>query len=213
MLYSALSHRDLLPDGFDAKSEKLPMIVYLPDMPEKKVPAVFTDCEKLTGVRAVVVIPDCPEGLHWINLPFEIMDMIEDVQNKYNTDPDKISLVGAGEGGCGAWEFAIHYANKLAALVPVSGGGMTWRATDAKGPRIWAFHGNDDDVCHKIRAQEMITSILSTGDFARLTFLEDEGHDIADKVFADGKVIQWLATCVRGEVSPEEVELIKEMNV
>lgn len=202
MNYPKIRYDAILPEGFDKTKEALPMIVFLRDLPSGVVPEAFAELENKGGIRAVVIIPKCTEGLEYTNIPFELADMIDEAAEEFGTDRNRISMTGFGIGGSGVWEFLCHYENMLSAAVPVSGDGMSWRAGALGNIPIWAFHGSLDTVMHKIHSQHMVTGINLGFGNARITLIPEYEHDIADKVYESG-ILKWMAERVRGEVTDE----------
>ena len=121
-----------VPTGFDPKRESLPLIVMLHGAGERGslekvrnmgVCKLFLNDPDYLGLRTVTLSPLCPTGIFWHNIPFDIMDVIEDTAVTYRIDRSRISITGLSMGGYGTWEMGILYPNYFSALGPICGGG------------------------------------------------------------------------------------------
>ena len=184
----------------DWQKEKLPLIVFLHgagergDTPEE-LPLVRTHgIPKLLddgcGVRCVAVSPQCPKGGYWATKTESLLAFIDRMIEKYNADPDRVSLTGISMGGFGTWFTAIAAPEKFSCIAPVCGGGMPWAASTLKMP-IRAFHGDKDTVVSPSQSIDMIDQAQKTNPDALLTLYHNVGHNSWDYAYTDG-LIAWL---------------------
>ena len=202
MNYPVIEYDVILPENF-RREEKLPLIAYLCDIPDGKVPAVFELGCREAGVRAIVVAAKCPKGLHWENMLYEIGDMLAKAASDYNADPDRISLTGMGDGAYGVWYFACLNNNIISAAAPVCGGGMSWYAGSIGKIPVWAFHGSADDIIDRINSMEMVDKVNLSGGTAKISIFPGLGHEIMNEAYT-AELVKWLTSKVRGVYEDEE---------
>lgn len=81
---------------------------------------------------AIIVCPQAPLGGSWRGeTATAAMAALDASQLEWNTDPDRVYLVGMSMGGYGVWQLAIQHPDRFAALVPVCAG---VRATPGRPP-------------------------------------------------------------------------------
>ena len=146
----------------------------------------------LIAPEAIVLCPQCPDGLIWNLLTFELKELIDSVVSEYGVDTDRISLTGISMGGYGTWEMAMSYPGFFSAIGPICGGGGSWRAKLIGKTPVWAFHGDADNVVPPINSIEMCERLKSVGGSVELTLLHGVGHDSWSFAYERSKLIEWL---------------------
>ncbi|MBR6748227.1 MAG: prolyl oligopeptidase family serine peptidase [Clostridia bacterium] len=181
-----------------APDEKLPMIVFLHGAGERGTNPEVMKCHSIPKIfdepvnyRCIVVCPQCPKDEVWLQHIDPLRDFIVKMIHQYNADPDAVSLTGISMGGFGSWELAMAYPDMFSCLVPVCGGGMSWRADRLKNLPIHAFHGEVDGVVPPAHSVEMVDKVNRAGGEAKLTIYPGVGHDSWAKAYASG-VIDWM---------------------
>ncbi|HTJ50361.1 MAG TPA: hypothetical protein VL443_12965 [Cyclobacteriaceae bacterium] len=107
----------------------------------------------------------------------------------YPVDTKRVYLSGCSGGGFGCWNYSVAHADKLAAIVPISGGGNTNKACSLKNIPIWAFHNADDGTVNVSNSKNMIAAVnaCSPTKEVKLTLFEDndgkQHHDCWRRVF------------------------------
>lgn len=191
------------PSGFDPSKESLPMIVFLHGAGERGddlelvkvhgIPKYFCADNDYRGLRVITLSPQCPADRVWNHMPDQIMDLIEHVASDMNVDKKRITLTGISMGGYGTWEMACMYPDYFAAVAPICGGGMVWRAGALTKLPIRAFHGTDDFAVPYNASIEMVEAIKHLGGNATLTSYDNVGHDSWTSAYETSDVIEWLA--------------------
>lgn len=143
-------------------------------------------------IPAVVVCPQCPEGIVWDNLPFQLDAILEDVQARYPVDKTRLSLTGLSMGGYGAWSYAITHPRRFFRVAPICGGGMLWRAGALKEVPVWAFHGEKDTEVPRVYSEMMVEAVKEKGGDAVLTLFPGVGHNSWDPAYLQTGLISWL---------------------
>lgn len=188
-----------VPEDYKA-GEVLPMIVFLHGAGE-----VGTTPDRLqaTGlmriikgglpVRAVVLAPHLPDGRRvWNNLVDEIFELIDKTADEYGVDKNRVSITGLSMGGYGTWEMGICHRDYFAAMAPICGGGLSWRAPKLVGMPIRTFHGDVDGTVPISVTYEMVDRILSAGGHVEFTILHNVSHNCWDFAYGETNLLEWL---------------------
>ncbi|HEY8937538.1 MAG TPA: hypothetical protein VIM65_20070 [Cyclobacteriaceae bacterium] len=107
----------------------------------------------------------------------------------YPVDTRKVYMSGCSGGGFGTWNYSVAHPDKLAAIVPISGGGSASKACNLKNVSIWAFHNAIDGIVPSSNSQRMIDAVKSCSPTkqVKLTYFYDiDGkahHDCWRRVF------------------------------
>ena len=182
--------------------EKLPLIVFLHGAGERGNGTSELEKVKVNGLPkylsegkeypAIILVPQCPEGIVWNNLIFALKELIDTIIEEYNIDTERISITGISMGGFGTWEMGITYPELFSAMAPICGGGLSWRCGRIKDIPIWAFHGDADNVVPLKNSVEMVDSVNNVGGKAKLTIFHNVGHNSWDEAYTTSNVIEWL---------------------
>lgn len=151
------------------------------------------------GYPCIVAMPQCVPSSFWIAEIPNIRCFIEQLVKAYSVDAERIYLTGISMGAYGTWLTASRYPELFAAIAPVCGGGMVWKAPVLKIP-IWAFHGTEDSTVYPTESINMIQKVRSTKDEnqdVRLTMLDGVAHNAWDYTF-DETLLQWLLSKRQG---------------
>jgi predicted peptidase len=189
-----------LPTDYDrAKPGGWPLLVFLHGAGERgtdlKGPAVHGPPRLIREGKSLPFIVVSPQVEGWDIWSTAWIDaLIDDVSRRYGVDPDRIYMTGLSMGGYGAWQYAMERPNTLAALVPVSAGGVPSGACGLTHLPIWVFHGAKDDIVPIDRAQQIVDRIKGCkGTNVQLTIYPNAGHDAWTETYANPALYEWLA--------------------
>ncbi|MBQ7603624.1 MAG: dienelactone hydrolase family protein [Clostridia bacterium] len=191
------------PPDFDPAKEKLPMIVFLHGAGERgddfellcsnPMAKLFAADPCWHGLRVITFNPQCALDQYWTMLTSELHEAILQAAEKYNADPDRISITGLSMGGYGTWDQVINYPEMFSAAAPVCGGGVPWLVPgDLKTP-IRAFHGENDDVVDPSESRKMVNAVNERGGHASLTTFMPCDHASWGPAYETTDVVEWLA--------------------
>jgi enterochelin esterase-like enzyme len=188
-----------LPEGYGKKDQKWPVIIYLhgsflqgSDLSRIDTPIPPDNPEIKNDFPFIVITPQCPSEYDaW---PQDLIaDLIDEIIAKYDADADRIYLTGHSLGGRGVWNFAIHYPDRLAAIVPVSG---TYDHPEdickIKNLPVWAFHGDADQAIPFDKVNEMVNQLKTCDKNVKFTVYPNAGHGISDITYNNKELYQWL---------------------
>jgi pimeloyl-ACP methyl ester carboxylesterase len=123
--------------------------------------------------------------------------ILDDVLKSYRGDPKRVYLTGWSLGGLGAWDLAVAYPERWAAVVPVCPGAATpdtSEAAKAKDIPFWLFHGEQDDAAPIKNSRRIVKALEAAGGTARFDIDPDAGHtyDYVNGVYANEDLYKWL---------------------
>ena len=179
---------------------KKPLIVFISGDGEKG-----TDIEKVKihgplkylkthQLDAYVLAPQCKEDENW---DIEsINELILKIQRENKIDVDRIYVTGLSSGGWAAWNLALSYPGKFAAIVPISGFvdliELESVCTIANIP-IRVFHGLLDDVVKVDYAITIYKELKKcNAKDVQLTIFDDAGHDSWSRVYDNPEIYEWM---------------------
>lgn len=180
--------------------DKKPLIVFISGDGEKG-----TDIEKVKingplkylkthQLDAYILAPQCKENENW---DIEsINQLILKIQKENKIDPDRIYVTGLSSGGWAAWNLALTYPDKFAAVVPISGFvdliALESSCKIAPIPtRI--FHGLLDDVVKVDYAITIYKELKKcNAKDVQLTIFDDAGHDSWTRVYDNPEIYDWM---------------------
>ncbi len=207
-----LGYQLYLPEQF---TKELPLLIYLHGAGERGecteqlehlerhgVPCMIREGRE---IPAIVLCPQCPEMFVWNNVVREVKSLIDRIVREYHVLKDRILLTGSSMGGYGTWEMGITYPNFFAAIAPVAGGGMQWRAQKLITTPVLAYHGEMDDVVEAVNSEMMVKQVQKFSGNAELHILPGLGHNegIYD-AYKNQKLIDWILVQRRTNFDPVE---------
>ena len=202
-MYSFKEHRGMqyceyLPLDFD-KNKKYPVIFFLHGAGERG-----QDKEKLLvmgpmqaiargeNIPFIVISPKCVDNIWYDH--FETLDSLfcEYLANPF-VDTSRVYMSGASMGGYGTWGFAMSHADRLAAIVPICGGGVVWNVGTLRDLPVWAFHSNRDPVVDVGESQRMIDALRKVSNTeVRFTVYDSTSHNAWTPAYEEPEIYEWL---------------------
>lgn len=194
-----------LPEGYGRRAERWPLVLFLHGSGERG-----TDLELVTRhgpprrVREgahfpfILASPQCPSGRWWSVDRLDIL--LRHLCSTLEVDTDRVYVTGLSMGGFGTWALAQEFPGRFAAIAPVCGGGIPYRAAGLRNLPVWAFHGARDPVISSDYSVAMVEAINAAGGNARLTIYPDAGHDSYTETYAREDLYEWLLAQRRSPV-------------
>jgi dienelactone hydrolase len=124
------------------------------------------------------------------SLVFEAMHVLE---NEFSIDEERRYVMGISGGGYGSWHFISMHPEMFAAAVPICGGGDPALAKNFVDVKVWAFHGEKDNLVPVKLSRDMIDALKRAGASPRYTEFPGEGHNIWGNVSkTSGELFDWM---------------------
>lgn len=188
-----------LPAGYDENEQKWPLILFLhgagergDDLEKVKVHGPPKIVEKKKNFPFILVSPQCPEEKWWPNEVDMLINLLDDIVNRYNVDTERIYLTGLSMGGYGVWRLATEYPERFAAIAPICSGAMPALADRLKNVPVWAFHGAKDDVVPLKESEDMVDALKTCGGNAKLTVYPEVEHDSWTETYENQELYKWF---------------------
>lgn len=191
-----------VPDEYEQR-DKWPLVLFLHGAGERG-----DDLEKVKRhgppklIKAgkefpfILVAPQCPAERWW--RPFELTALLDEIIKTHNVDEDRVYVTGLSMGGYGTWDLAILTPERFAAIAPICGGGIPYRAKRIAKVPIWVFHGAKDTVVPVKKSEEMIKALKKAGGAPKFTVYPEAGHDSWTAAYEDPAFFEWLLRQERG---------------
>ncbi len=168
---------------------------------------IIEGAEKL-GEPCFLIAPQCPAGRWWSPIDEKTMRLSEAGKpnalleavlalvdrsiKEQAVDPRRVYVTGISMGGYATWDLLVRAHGKIAAAVPICGGGDPSLAAGYKDIPIRAFHGDADSVVPPRTTREMIEALETAGGTPQATFYPGVGHDSWTATYANPEVIRWM---------------------
>ncbi len=186
-----------LPHNYNSTSDRLPLILFLhgggergQDIEKVKVHGPLKVAAQRSDFPFIVVAPQADSNMIWSTARLDAV--LDDVQERYRVDPDRIYLTGLSMGGYGAWHLAMEFPRRFAALAPISGGATPSGMCALRDLPIWVFHGAKDDVITPDRSEELDERLKRCNANVRFTLYPDAGHDAWTRTYETPELYDWF---------------------
>lgn len=163
---------------------------------------------KKLGDPCFLIAPQCPADRWWSPINRETMrlsaagkpnplmeaviTLVSDMMKTHPVDPKRLYVTGISMGGYATWDLLVRAHEKIAAAVPICGGGDPSQATAFKDIPVHAFHGELDSAVPVRSTREMITAMQQAGGKPLATFYPDLNHDSWTRTYNDPALIRWI---------------------
>ncbi|MES2921118.1 MAG: dienelactone hydrolase family protein [Verrucomicrobiota bacterium] len=155
-----------------------------------------------------LIAPQCPEGRYWSPINLEtgqlleadkpnplleaIIALTEETAKSQPVDSKRFYVTGISMGGFATWDLLGRIPDKIAAAIPICGGGdpaLTGRFANVP---VWAFHGETDSIVPVKATREMVAALENAGGKPKATFYPRVDHDSWTRTYGDPAVIRWM---------------------
>jgi predicted peptidase len=135
------------------------------------------------------------------------MRLLAQLCEEFPIDQDRVLLTGYSMGAAGVWEIGVSFHSLFAGLVSVSGyvprSTGTLQFSYLKDTPVWVFHGARDDRVACLESEKVVSVLRALGVPVDFTLLPEGDHFIADAVFSEPKLHEWLLQRRRNSVGAQ----------
>jgi predicted peptidase len=136
-----------------------------------------------------------------------VLACLDDVEQNFAVDKDRVILAGLSYGGRGTWEIGAKHRDRFAALVPMSGDPDYAACSKLTRMPIWAFHYSADPIMPSGGSEKMVQKIREAGGHAKLTEFNSIGHDCWTRACSETNVVNWMLQQRRPESAQASLPL------
>ncbi len=140
----------------------------------------------------LVLAPQNPHKRKWWNI-HAVNQLVDEIIATNNIDVKRVYLTGLSRGGSAAWDLAVQYPKKWAALAVVCGMAPVPYAhwIDKKLP-IWVFHGDQDAIISVQESDLMVAKLKEMGYSVNYTRYEGVGHNSWGRAYTTDALYEWI---------------------
>jgi predicted peptidase len=137
----------------------------------------------------------------WADRADDVLALLDELIASQPVDPARVILAGFSLGSAGIWHIAALQSDRFAGLVPVSG--RVPKALEEsqlaalKDIPVQIFQGGQDKNLPIEDTEHFVERLRKVGGKVDLTVLPEGDHFIADEVYSDPKLQQWLISLSR----------------
>ena len=188
------------PEDYEAKTnEKFPLLLFLHgggesgntlnSLKTNGPPKMIAEGKQFPFL---ILAPQNPDKKKWWNTR-ALVQLLDSIVTQNRVDSERIYLTGLSRGGGAAWELAVQYPKKFAALAVVCGMTPVPYASwiDETMP-IWVFHGEEDPIIPISESEAMVDKLRKMGRDVKFTKYPDVGHDSWIKAYQTEELYKWL---------------------
>ncbi|MBO5870752.1 MAG: prolyl oligopeptidase family serine peptidase [Clostridia bacterium] len=233
---TVLPYRLLMPDNYD-ESKEYPLLVFFHGAGERgdDNELQFFHCVQYIYDNmpedCIIVVPQCPIGNQWVDTPWSkgaytvekvpesnelhaVIELLNELQDKYSVDSNRIYAAGISMGGFAVWDVMIRHNNVFAAGIAVCGGGDPTKAQLLKDVPMFVFHGDADPDVPVSGSRDTVKAIRNAGG-KKIEYTEYAGlgHGIWNTAFATKGLFDKLLKCKLTDRLPSnEIEVSDKSN-
>ena len=166
------------------------------------------DGAKKLNQPCFLIAPQCPAERWWAPINREnmrlseadkpnalleaVLALADDTMKTQPVDTKRFYVTGISMGGYATWDLLGRVPQKIAAAVPICGGGDPALAVKFKDVPIHAFHGEADPVVPVRTTKDMIGALEKAGAKPKATYYPGVQHDSWTETYANPEVIRWI---------------------
>lgn len=151
----------------------------------------------------LILAPQNPHKKKWWNTT-ALAQLLDTIVANNKVDKDRIYLTGLSRGGAGAWELAVQYPDKFAAMAVVCGmAPLPYASWIDKNMPIWVFHGDKDDSVPISESIDMVAKLKEMGYNVQFTIYKGVGHDSWVQAYSNEALYKWFVAQRRTPAAPQ----------
>ncbi len=174
-----------LPKDYAENNHKYPLLIYLHgggqkgnDLNKLKAYGPPYLVDKGRNYPFIIASPQCPDGKYWSTEDW-FDALYTELTSTYRIDKRRIYVTGISMGGYGAWQVAVDYPDKFAAVIPLCGGlNDSTQVCRIKRIPVWTFHGTKDDLIAIDETERLVRGLEQCNGKVKFTRMNNEGHAI-----------------------------------
>jgi enterochelin esterase-like enzyme len=176
-----------------------------------------------TDVEASLVFPSWKDVDYIVAVPYargtmgyqgvaekDVMDVLNDVETRFNIDEDRRYLTGLSMGGGGTLWIGLTRPDIWAAIAPVCPAppdGTIDLAPNALNYPAWFHHGDKDQAVPVAVSRDWTKKLKDLGSTVEYTEYPGVNHNSWENAYADGQIFDWFSK-FRRDIHPNRVRYV-----
>ncbi|MCP4975742.1 MAG: prolyl oligopeptidase family serine peptidase [Maribacter sp.] len=200
IISESLGYYLYFPEDYeDRKNEKFPLLLFLHGggesgdslsaLKSNGPPKLIAEGKQFPFL---ILAPQNPHKKKWWNTR-AVAQLLDTIVENNRVDKNRIYLTGLSRGGGAAWEMAIQYPDKFAALAVICG--MTpvpYAGWINKKMPIWVFHGEEDNSIPISESERMVNRLKGLGYDVKFTRYPGVGHNSWLQAYSTEELYEWF---------------------
>ncbi|WP_297691441.1 PHB depolymerase family esterase [uncultured Eudoraea sp.] len=183
----------------EEKNDKFPLLLFLhgggesggtlEDLKTNGPPKLLAEGKEFPFL---ILAPQNPHKRKWWNTR-AVIQLLDTIIKNNRVDANRLYLTGLSRGGGAAWELAVQYPDKFAAMAVVCG--MTpvpYAGWINKNMPIWVFHGTEDKSIPISESENMVNKLEEMGYDVRFTKYDGVGHNSWVQAYNTEELYNWF---------------------
>jgi predicted peptidase len=122
----------------------------------------------------------------------ELAALLDEIEEKYAVDKDRVIVTGLSMGGYGTFDLAMAHPDRFAAIAPIAGGGQPRRSRGIAHIPVWVFHGTKDSVVPASESENMVNALKAAGADVKYTVYPELDHDSWTVTYENPALYEWM---------------------
>ena len=220
-----VAYRDSVDNGYNFllyvperyySGDTLPLIVCLHgksltgnDLPRVTKYGCIDAIRRGRQIDALVLCPQCNTTAGWEAK--RVMNVVDWVQSRFRTDPDRLYVMGMSMGGWGTFKVVSAYPDRVTAAIAMCGG-YTGPIEPLTRVPLWIIHGTADDMTPFSYSNSLVKNMIKSGkgDRVHFSWLMGSDHSILARVFLLEQPYKWL---FRHSLTDERRHVCREYDI
>ena len=199
-----MKYRYYLPENYDS-SVSYPVVMFLHGETRKgndnekqlyNAQDLFDKViEQESTNPCILVAPQCSADNSWTDLSDMIDGVVNDIQNQYSVNSEKIYIAGYSEGTEGCYKVASDNPDEYAGIIAIAGKGdaTSAQAIAKNNTGVMIFAGSEDDTEINDSSKAIYKALVEKG-ATNVEYKEiyGEGHNILKSAANTSGLLDWL---------------------
>lgn len=201
---STMKYRYYLPENYDS-SVSYPVVMFLHGETrkgndnEKQLDNAQDLFDKVIEQEStnpcILVAPQCSADSNWTDLSDMIDGVVNDIQNQYSVNNEKIYIAGYSEGTEGCYKVVSDNPDKYAGIIAIAGKGdaTSAQAIAKNNTGVMIFAGSEDDTEINDSSKAIYKALVENGAMnVEYKEIYGEGHNILKSAANTSGLLDWL---------------------
>ena len=190
-------------------TEQTPLIVFLHGSSERGERALVSGLPAMINAGdvqisdAVVLVPQAPEGVHWVRYQKQLMAVIAEVEKDLGLTDRNLVLAGFSAGATGVWRIVSENPGKFSKALCISG--RIWDPVEVKAFKncdVKVVLGTLDENIPPASAKAFVKKLKKKKYSVEQIEYRANHNELQKLAFRNEHILEWLCAPVEPEMTP-----------